>query len=625
MATVKTQIQQTLKNLRVSPSVSSTDQDLNKLKGYIQSASDPILEYTRSLTLYLKRGTSDSELLIYCIRYFDRVTFDAFDEGGLNFQPSETIKLKEFNIKNQIKNCTISNISSDAFTIENLASDCALSDIASQTLEITPIKATDITIQNIEVRSLLIKDQATYAEKTEVLISSSRIMLLNIFLLRRMSSLKIMDVTSPVTKIEPIMFLNLKKKLGKVLKGGFKNENREDLYIQYIKEATPLFESTYLDLEHTFLNSCEISLSLIKIKAAIKKNIKNYELDNSIFCFDCKVLILEKIIIKESIWYSKQLTTQNPYTNNSNLTGDQYKLEIKNSDSLKITDSVLSPLIKLHITSNIDAKIEGSIIIESVTLSSMKCLLNSSKFNSLELIPELNNSYELLDLTLNSYAVRNNNDDKNFLKTSIKHHSTTFTYAPDLTSFTPSPNFHFFNCSFKDFSSDSINKYRDLKDKLSKLQNDTGEILFASLEMRAENKQLKFRSSAWFEKSISYLAFAFNKYGLSIVQPILVWIILLIVFSFIYYQLDLYHCSGLMCYKEPKPSWYYQISMNGKFAKSLYFSFYKSMGPLQLLTKNVPIACDSITCTAWSTLHSILSSISLYLIVAGIKKRFRQH
>lgn len=229
------------------------------------------------------------------------------------------------------------------------------------------------------------------------------------------------------------------------------------------------------------------------------------------------------------------------------------------------------------------------------------------------------------EATIHRYLIENTLMKDSYLSTKVTHNTVIFVNAPDLTRFTPSPNFHFFNCTFKSFDNDSIHIYRDLKNKMSSLQNENGETLFASLEMRAENSQLKLMSTAFFDKLVSYFPFIFNKYGISILQPVLVWIGLFEISTLVYNQADLFSCVASRCTEKPMPDWYNYISSSDKLVQALYLSFVKNLGPQQLLKNDLPVACNSMFCNLWGLIQSALSTILLYIVITSIKKRFRQH
>lgn len=198
----------------------------------------------------------------------------------------------------------------------------------------------------------------------------------------------------------------------------------------------------------------------------------------------------------------------------------------------------------------------------------------------------------------------------------------TFTKAPRFIKEKMCIDIHFIGCVFFDFAASSISQYRLLKNKFSEDSNEREESIFASYELEARVKNTSWRAEPFF-KLCSLMYSVFNSYGRSVEKPVIIYVLMIFIFTIIYHMLsvdiffDKYSIIQLGIY------WGDFIFKND-WTRSLFYSFFNSLGPLRYLLNLDFLYIQSLGGKSVVFFHNILASVNLYLIIAGIKKRFKQ-
>ena len=163
-----------------------------------------------------------------------------------------------------------------------------------------------------------------------------------------------------------------------------------------------------------------------------------------------------------------------------------------------------------------------------------------------------------------------------------------------------------------DTNPDHIGEFRILKDIMSIHKNEHAEISFAAYEMESRHKGINqghlknwYRIDYFAEAFVSTISFRFNRFGKSYLQPIKWLTITYILFSIVYCGIQLpYNLLEL--------------------TTTLTASFHVTLIPISLINKN--FATDTAILNYWvKAIHVSFSSVLWYLLIVGIKKRFRQH
>jgi hypothetical protein len=216
--------------------------------------------------------------------------------------------------------------------------------------------------------------------------------------------------------------------------------------------------------------------------------------------------------------------------------------------------------------------------------------------------------------------------NRSTFQSSTYFRNTRFENAPIFFDTTFHADTSFEGSRFMDFTDSAEGHYRTIKAKMGGLSNEIEESRFASLEMRARWTHLSFSKKDWLEKSLGAAYIALNDFGFSIGKP-LIWL-------FLQFSLfaDLYIFGGGTIFNPAitnnaliNNTWAADIYGWDKTSQAFYLSFINTLGPLRLAIKP-----DLIKTTAWylqlgTFIQGIFSSILLYLFVAGIRKRFKQH
>ncbi|WP_413942712.1 hypothetical protein [Bdellovibrio sp. HCB-162] len=216
-----------------------------------------------------------------------------------------------------------------------------------------------------------------------------------------------------------------------------------------------------------------------------------------------------------------------------------------------------------------------------------------------------------------------------------------FYLAPNFSNvgFTHSTTFH--GAKFLDTKSkESEGRYRNLKEMMSKISNDSDEVLFSSYEIESRRKDLwKADKFEWF---FSLLYSGANSYGRSVSKPFfwmfVVWLFFVVVFFFTdavfvdtkksdnvaITQLDKDIIeSGVAQRIEPEISWTIRAATETKCYKAAVFSGINMLGPLRLVSffEGFKVTAFRYVLVTW--FQSILATILWYLFIVGIKRRFR--
>ena len=229
-----------------------------------------------------------------------------------------------------------------------------------------------------------------------------------------------------------------------------------------------------------------------------------------------------------------------------------------------------------------------------------------------------------------------------FYQTSVDFTGTTFGMAPVFSALPPKPpqealpqNATFHNCTFRDVTSpDAEPRYRAIKFIMGFHHHDAEAYRFAALEIHSRRKRLRFKSEP-VEFVASYLYHLANDYGESLTKPIIGWFLLLLVLT-VAYSAD----NALVLDSKAVSDTFLNSTWLGKAIqvpigstdscllhftyRGLIFSLQQSIGPLKVLTYNSGVLIPK---TSWiqiiAVIHSIISTVLLYLFIAGIRKRFK--
>lgn len=203
----------------------------------------------------------------------------------------------------------------------------------------------------------------------------------------------------------------------------------------------------------------------------------------------------------------------------------------------------------------------------------------------------------------------------------------SFSTAPDLFHSKVFSNTYFNNCKFYDFSTESINRYRDIKSKLLNLHNERGASLFRSLELEAVFKNQHIQFGSIIEKLLGFFSFTLNRFGRHFTQPLIVLFIIYLGFSFLYYFGELEasphlvkQCGGVS--SAFSNNWRCEILNSDTVWKSLYFSFENSLGPLRLLAPIKIFTAPRLLFFVVSWIQVFTSTVIWYLLIVGTKRRY---
>lgn len=188
-------------------------------------------------------------------------------------------------------------------------------------------------------------------------------------------------------------------------------------------------------------------------------------------------------------------------------------------------------------------------------------------------------------------------------------------------------NIIFQRCTFEDYSEDAAGRYRLLKDVMASANNEQEETRFAGLEMRSRDKTLSWKPKDFFEKICSMFALLFNNYGMSISRPLFVLFLLVISGTAIFCNFPvLITKNPSINVNEIKGTWAYAIyNSDIILVKSTYYSMINCLGPINFFLNENLITAINIWGQSIAVFQGIISSILWYLLIVGVKKRFRQH
>jgi len=209
-------------------------------------------------------------------------------------------------------------------------------------------------------------------------------------------------------------------------------------------------------------------------------------------------------------------------------------------------------------------------------------------------------------------------------KSELLFAGTSFQESPLFENSNFCVNSHFVDCDFRDFSSQAIPRYRHLKTVFASLGNDLDEGYFASLEMQARVEVTKFKDEP-LTKIAGFFYNLFNSYGRSVSRPFGVYLALLFVFAILYesfFDVDV-SFNGTTNVLSLQTYWGEWI-LAKDWKRSLLFSFFNSLGPFRYLLKLDFLYIQSFYGKVWVFFQGIISSVNLYLLIVGIKKRFKQ-
>lgn len=344
----------------------------------------------------------------------------------------------------------------------------------------------------------------------------------------------------------------------------------------------------------------------------------------------------ENLVIENCISISEGLVMQNcNFFKGSTISGKFSSIEIASGKS----DGLITIIGDKSI-------ITDKIHIETLFSKSANLTLQNINVNYLTLISKDSSTS---DLGLHSLKINSANVKMNFIKglsvkdvtevensifKSSKFEGCKFSGPTHFksTKFETAPLFDhcemFFDTSFKtsyflDKSSKSEGAYRQLKHKMSLINNDVESGRFASYEIRARMKGLGI--SDWFELLMSFIYYLINRCGNSLLQPF-IWILVLgIGFSYIYREPNSILFSIPKEMGQPGATWHFLLKEWDYIHKANTYSAINSTGPLRLLFPSGVFIPTTPQIYFWSFIHVTLSSILWFFFLAGIRKRFKVH
>lgn len=233
-------------------------------------------------------------------------------------------------------------------------------------------------------------------------------------------------------------------------------------------------------------------------------------------------------------------------------------------------------------------------------------------------------SVNFVKLEFSGGEIEKSKFDKTTFSDKLLFANVLFEEAPEFVTSDICVNSHFVDCVFKDFEEKAIPRYRWLKTEFSKLGNDLDEKLFSSLEIQSKVQVTKFRNEPLTKIAGAFYSF-FNSYGRSVTKPLYVYILSVFLFSFAYsllFEVDIYYSggnsiAGIQIY------WGEWI-LAKDWKRDLVFSFFNSLGPFRYLLKIDFLYIQNFTGKVLVFIQGLLSSINIYLLVVGIKNRFKQ-
>lgn len=226
-------------------------------------------------------------------------------------------------------------------------------------------------------------------------------------------------------------------------------------------------------------------------------------------------------------------------------------------------------------------------------------------------------SVSVVESDIGDFSARNST----FLGTSdfVKNN---FRKAPEFYRATLHPMTTFHRSEFFDTTEGSAPRYRQLKVLMDQAKNEVEESVFGALELECRYKGLDWKRDR-IEKFLSLWYSWLNDYGRSPFKPGL-WILgQFVVAFFIHYAFERVSSGWLFHADIATTPIEYRLSE--PLPKSLWTAFVGVLGPLRLLGSLNIVPPSSISGILVSWMEVLFSTLFWFLLIAGIRRRFRTH
>lgn len=316
------------------------------------------------------------------------------------------------------------------------------------------------------------------------------------------------------------------------------------------------------------------------------------------------------------------------------------------ANSFSLLKGTYSKLVLKHNIFNV-VQIQSSIIktLDLVSNHSRKilishceidnCTLQTLEKSFLNFSVNVVNHYAIFDNSIFQDAVFTNTNFKSFLSA----RNSVFLSAPNFLNTVFPHSTSFSGSVFKDIKSkEAEGNYRILKEYMKKIHNEPDEILFSSYELESRRKDLLKNDKI--EYIFSWLYFICNRYGRSIIQPMICMVAIWVLFALIFYTTDSFFIETKVIHQEfstqklsednnqktfliTKKTWQENASIQSKRSQAIIFSSINMLGPLRLVSffEGFKLTSFRYVLLTWS--QSILATILWYLFMTGIKRRFK--
>lgn len=291
-----------------------------------------------------------------------------------------------------------------------------------------------------------------------------------------------------------------------------------------------------------------------------------------------------------------------------------------------------------------DSTFGGISLISSANLSSLK-VKGSTFWRRADFNIRDTQTVEISKCTL---ASDTHIEDCEFQKSSFRESQFGSYTSFKRSSFKVAPNFAqakflhattFRGCKFFDITSkNSEGRYRNLKDLMRQIANDSDEMIFSSYELESRQKDLWKEDP--FEYAIGITYYLINSYGRSIFLPLRAMLVIWLIYAWIFWYFESFYIEttahrAQIAHAEiklpeqsssqspPEVSWTVHAANENRIVRASIFSGINMLGPLRLVSffEAFKLTKFRYVLLTWS--QSIVATVLWYLFIVGIKRRFR--
>ena len=256
------------------------------------------------------------------------------------------------------------------------------------------------------------------------------------------------------------------------------------------------------------------------------------------------------------------------------------------------------------------------------------CKLNSLNLSGLtELYLNINKVTILRQLNLSDSKVTSWDGESLDMKGYMNVTGNEFKYAPRLFGATIHPSVEFEKNTYLEKTPEQAHVFRYLKAEMSRIHNVRAETLFASYELESRHRamaQLKSKNFwDYLDYFVSSIYKASNRWGREPFRPLKGLVLTFLIFSFTY--MTFFSVEVDPNNEFVKELWQSEVNLMTNEHRAVVLSFVNSLGPLKLIQSLNLFTLDKAAYAIVPLVQTIISSYLLFLLLLGIRRRYRSN